>query len=1023
MEKSITQNLKKAALFIAVAIASLIAFSKISFAAGDDPQTRNLLIQKLSTVYLNLAPADSSKVAITLRLADLHAEKARVDSMTELQNGCTTCQAGKEDRLKALKYYREVMPNVPESSVGSVMAQVGHLYELTGNETDAIKLYQQIIAMNKSPTATAEAQLSVGEILFKRRDYIKAREHYAAVVNGTTGNKGLAAYRLAWCDFNSGKLEASLAGMVRILKTPELLSRGVNSDVLQIDRQFHEEVSRDYATFMARRPVSLDDAKQLFELSPESAKLSNISYLAGETERLGQVKPAIQLWRFALEQQSKPESRLEGLIHIAQLEMEQKLFTDASKDYEIALNIWPQISGQCSTDQCKEMKVRLRNFVIDWYKVTQKNPTAELYGAYQNYLKVFPDDLDAVIWTAHVAQDLKLYQESIALYSRAAQMAALRVDKKDLAKVETSLLSAIEVAELAKDIPMKTLAYENYLKLSNDRKKALEVSYQQARIIYDSGKHQEAAEALKAVALSKEPAKDAGSADIKKQAADLSLDALVLAKNDSQIEVWAHQYAAVFPKNASEFLAIERKSVLTQAAAIASSTSVPVSDPISGLISGASTGSPLSANAAGASSNSDQAWAVMSRYNATGANDDEKLAFYKNKLILAEKLNKISEAKDAADQLLRQPGISESDRQFALSRKAWFAELALDFGGALASLEKIPAAKVDEARWLKLGLFAELSNRDPKPFYGKFLADSKDEVKKANIAALLVRDSSDPLKELERQKVSLAKQPQVLADLGVELYPKFGMKAVRSVLSNKAAAQSDTGQILGRIVMIDRLNALGAKLASQKVDSSSQKKLGTSLKARVATLEEVEKATSEAVDSTDWSAQLLGLDIIAKENDRFYQEIMSLPLPKGLTPPEEQQYLQALGQQAAPHQLKAIEVSKKVQEFWKDEAPIRKFEEGARVASGARRSVLMNEIEAISKIAPPERKASLEALVKSTLPVEARPKVEMIEAARQAVRLDPFSSAKLESLLKLEKESGKASMASYLEGRIEALKK
>ncbi|MEK7356041.1 MAG: hypothetical protein AAB250_06300, partial [Bdellovibrionota bacterium] len=129
--------------------------------AGIDPQTRDMLISKLTQVYLNLAPGDSSKVAITLRLADLHAERARMDAMTELQSGCTQCAAGNSDRKKALLYYQEVLPKTPETSIGKVLAQVGHLYELTGDQKAAVATYSRILAEQKAPEARAEANLSL----------------------------------------------------------------------------------------------------------------------------------------------------------------------------------------------------------------------------------------------------------------------------------------------------------------------------------------------------------------------------------------------------------------------------------------------------------------------------------------------------------------------------------------------------------------------------------------------------------------------------------------------------------------------------------------------------------------------------------------------------------------------------------------------------------------------------------------------------------------------------------------------
>jgi hypothetical protein len=131
MRNEMDLKVSKVKFLMAVAVVSfgLSAVSGVASAQSSvDPKTRDLLIEKLTQVYLNLAPSDAAKVGITLRLADLHAERARLDAMKDLESGCTVCEAGKADRKKALSYYQEVLPKVPESSLGKVMAQVGHLY-------------------------------------------------------------------------------------------------------------------------------------------------------------------------------------------------------------------------------------------------------------------------------------------------------------------------------------------------------------------------------------------------------------------------------------------------------------------------------------------------------------------------------------------------------------------------------------------------------------------------------------------------------------------------------------------------------------------------------------------------------------------------------------------------------------------------------------------------------------------------------------------------------------------------------
>ncbi len=120
---------------------------------GMGPEARVVLINKFQKLYFQLPPADEVRVGVTLRLADLLSERARYESMKELESGCITCNAGEKDRAKAVKYYKEVMPKIKDRQKAKVMAQLGHLYEMLGQKNRAIDLYYSIINANYSERA------------------------------------------------------------------------------------------------------------------------------------------------------------------------------------------------------------------------------------------------------------------------------------------------------------------------------------------------------------------------------------------------------------------------------------------------------------------------------------------------------------------------------------------------------------------------------------------------------------------------------------------------------------------------------------------------------------------------------------------------------------------------------------------------------------------------------------------------------------------------------------------------------
>ncbi|MBC7371732.1 MAG: tetratricopeptide repeat protein, partial [Bdellovibrionaceae bacterium] len=344
--------------------ASLFLVVPAAFGQLDDGN-RNLLIEKLDKVYQNLAPNDSSKVAVTLRLADLYAERARVNSMKELDINCTDCKVGDGDRKKALKLYTEVMGRAPESSKGKIMIQVGHLYQITGEEPTAITFYQKILNEKTEPVLQAEAQLSLGEIYFKRRDYAKAQPFFKEVVkNPAATSRGLAAYRDAWCSFNLGNVALAITQMENVLKNPALLTRS-GSAQSQVDPQFHEEVSRDFATFIAKKQISKADIDSLYALSPDAAKVENVKGLALEAERIGKKAEALQVWNFVYGYMSKPEDRLAAKISMAQLQFDISDRKAGAETFESAMELWKDLKT-CQSSQCDELRRRSRQFVVSW---------------------------------------------------------------------------------------------------------------------------------------------------------------------------------------------------------------------------------------------------------------------------------------------------------------------------------------------------------------------------------------------------------------------------------------------------------------------------------------------------------------------------------------------------------------------------------------------------------------------------------------------------------------------------------
>lgn len=947
-----------------------------------DPASRDLLIEKLNGVNLGLAPDDSSKVGVTLRLADLLAERARLASMSELEKGCTVCDAGAADRKKALGLYRDVLDRVPQANRGKVLIQVGHLSQLNGDSNEAQAFYGKVLHEVQDPAVRAEANLSLAEMAFKAGQFAKARGAYDEVLGiATASSKGLAAYRSAWCSFNLGETDHGTQGLIKILETPDYLTKtGVATH--QIDPEFQAEVSRDLATFLSKKSVTLGDVDKLFALSPEATRLANVTLLAAEAERIGRKKEALMVWNFVYAKEAQPAQRLDVLAHRAPLWLETGERDKALADLEAATSLWKELGG-CGKADCAEPKKLLRQFVVTWNQAEKKTPTAELSKGYGLYLSAFPTDVEMQLWGAQVATELKDW--TTAMSRQDAAIAALKAVKES-DRLENALLGAIEMAEASGSDEALARVQAAYLAGSPKQTKKFEVQYQKARRLYEKNQYAEAAGEMKALALDAK-----GPKAVRQQAADLALDALGLLKDDEKIVAWSKEFATALPDQAANFSEVRQKAILTRSASLAAT------DP-------------------------QAAWTALEAFDLRQASAGDRVTALKNKLILAEKTGNFMAAMNAADDLLTIRDLKPDDREFALGRKAWLAELRLDFASAFKATEQMAAKdSTPDQRALKLAIYADLSGQNPLPLYQQYLKATKDEEGRQAVASEIVRRAKDPAKEIESQRPILEKSPDLLARLYTEAYAKTPSDQILKKASvDGKIAKTDWGRLLQRVALLKEFTPVKTRLAAQKLESSSQKTLARGIKSRAADLGKLEALAAKAIQAGDWTSQLVTIDAVAKESDRFYQELLSLPMPEGLKPEEEQEYMQLLGQQSSPFKMKAEQAQAKVKEFWAN--PHWKEDLAKSVKDGAEfRALIGEELAALKAAAPEEHRAIFAQLEDANHGEMSLPDVKDLELARRDVREKPLDRASVEKLLELEKKTRHFAMVQYLEGRLRGL--
>ncbi len=994
-----------------IGLTAMTHFAASSVAMGEkmDSEIHSLVIQKLETVLKQTHEDQNvSLKPVRARLADLYAERARLRSMDEAARNCTDCKGALDDRRRALAMYKTVLEETSKETRGPMMLQMAQLHELNNEPTAASQLDEKIIAeglSKHSKKVVAEALVGRAETRFGAGDLDHAQIDFESALKLVDDyRRGPILHRIAWCELNKGQQVVAARTLVHILETPELLMTD-STNRSEVDLPFQEDVARDLATFFARGEVSHREIALLESLSPERAKKDILKHFAGECERLGQKKAAIETWAIVAKYESNSSDRLEALVRLAQIRFDLGERKEALAGLREAVDFWKKSgceSEKSTGDACTVLAERVRALVLSWNRLEKKQPSALLLEAYLAYLSLFDKDMEMTEWAAEVARTQKQFATAASLFHRASILAASSKAKDSREILESSLVGEVEMAERSKDINTREASYDHYLQLNPSGAMAPKIRYQRAHVAYERGNMMnEASGRFHEFATSNDCLKpksvqlNGEVAGLCVQAADLDLDALAGISDHALVESRAAEYARVYPQRQSEYLKISRTSVLKQAE-ISSQNRQP-----------------------------QLAIAKLATVNLAGASGDEKVRVYKMRLALAEQSHDLLEVARSAQLLLSVKGLSTADRELALGKLEWAAEMNLDFVHAFQMAKIMKLSQFSpENRTMKLALLAELSGNDPSTYEKDYLRLSHDEEQKAQIEAKLVRDSKHPEIEYGKFESSLRRHPGILAPLALEIYVRTqnaGL-AMRQ-LKVRGVSQDTAGQLLDEALFLKDFSPRERTLAHHRLSSSSDALIKRSMSERIHLLQVVGGDANRAISSRDWALQLIVLTTLARENIRLYNDVIALPAPKKLKGPQFQNQLQKYHQMVADgvrgYLQRSDEITRKLNVLWSDSNSQSRMTAALNSARPEFRPMLSSIVGRLAEIAPAGVKPELrnEMAKSNALPTERE-----VLAAREQAKASPFDPSTLQKLRNLEEGRGRETMVAYLDARLLKLK-
>lgn len=981
---------------------ALLVFSQLSYAVKMDETTHDVIIDRLEMAISNMEKKAPERPGVLARLADLYADRARIVTMNRIGGECKKdCKDPVKDRARAINLYNEALSRLPRDRQGKVTLQVAHLHNLNGQSAKAIQLYNHVIRSSSKQfdaEAKALANAAVGEIHFRKGEFVPALRHLNAARVPQMKNRGLVEYRIAWCHLNMGKTDLAIDTMVKLLSTPALLATQT-SEGRVVDASFVQDASNDLARFLARTTVTHKEIQTLRNLSPDNARKLNLHTLASETDRLGKKVASLTVWdAYLAEEKISAGERLEVQARVAQIYYDLNRLGAAAEAFGKALELRKRYS--CKDEvECEELQTRLRRFVTVWHRAQKREPTVALFQAYVAYVNVFREDVEMLHWAAQIGSEVNRPKEAADLFHRASLAAIPQIkknpkDQKLIKIFEGSLLGEIEMAEASKDSKTRETAYDHYLNVNPNGSQATQVRYQRAQLYYKNGRTREALNEFNYLATQGK----ADNRDLRVKSADLALDALVALKDDKALQLKSLEYARIYNERKTEYMKISRKATMNIVA------------------------NQLKDESSTSRSQYRSSLETLNRVQMDGADDAEKIRFFKNKLVIAQKAMELDAVSDSADQLLRIKSLNADDREWAMAQKVWVAELQLNFTEAYQLTRQMKLDKMSKAdRELRLALLAELAGINSRPHNEAYIKLAGN-TRAANLVRVtLIKASHNPWHQLDQHLRSLRQHPDILAGLALELFARQkDYNRANGLIKTTGIVKYPAGQTLARQIQIRDFNTFELKIRSHRLHAYNEQVMQNTLKERLKLISQSERAVQEAIKKRDWTMQILTLTQLSRENRRLYDDINKLPVPRRLNPQQRQQYMQLIQTQSAPYLAKAERIQMQLNEMWNNSASMQNLQSAYMSASPELQKIYRDEINELARRAPSSAEKRLNNLLNTPF---RKPSERDLMYARKALQNDPLNISKAQELRKLESQSGRDAMVVYLDERIAQIKK
>ena len=566
-----------------------------------DQQIRDLykMVQKFQT--------SPRRGELWLRLAELYVEKAGIidfRKQNDYDNLNKEFRAGKlkvkpkldlreakEYNRKAIQLYEWFSRDFPkDDKMDQALFFLGYNYFELSELNKGLSYYHRLTIEHPQSPFVTESHFALGEYFFEKEKWVTAGEHYREVVRHPRHRlAGFSTYKLAWCQFRSGKTSDAM----RILEALVLQAQAQNADTSdgkKISRQrLEKEALRDLVLFYAddRKPENAPEYFGRLAGNEAPSYLERLAYLYAEK---GNRDGARIVFNNLIQRNPNAAKAFDYKYQVIQA------FSNASqtKAFREEMYQWvhdygssgPWYAANKGNSSLIESSSKLRESTLKTWVLTQhqtaQNSHAKFSQAladegYRQFLQEFPNSgstADMHFFYAELLYDMHRFGEAGSNYQWVVDNAP---DSKYLSRAaENNILAAEQ--DVPKDSEISALVGKSldpvafgpktkhfvdvsayYSKKFPNGTKAAEIKFRAGRLYYQHNQFEQA------IGIFKEIVRDYPKTKYAEYSANLMLDSYNLKKDYAGLEKTGQELLAS-PSIASSVAGGDIRNVMEKAA-------------------------------------------------------------------------------------------------------------------------------------------------------------------------------------------------------------------------------------------------------------------------------------------------------------------------------------------------------------------------------------------------------------------------------------------------------------------------